>query len=81
MQKMKLPDRRTLVIAVVAVVAALALLGYLLRGSATSAGFKTVQVKRGDLQATISATGHGGAGGSGRYRGPSRRQDRDFWQR
>ena len=27
------------------------------RGSSTSAGFKTVQVKRGDLQATISATG------------------------
>jgi len=57
MQKMRLPDRRTLVIAVVAVVAALALLGYLLRGSGKSAGFKTVQVKRGDLQATISATG------------------------
>jgi len=57
MQKIRLPDRRTLVIAVVAVVAALALLGYLLRGSGKSAGFKTVQVKRGDLQATISATG------------------------
>jgi HlyD family secretion protein len=57
MQKMRLPDRRTLVIAVVAVVAALALLGYLLRGSGTSAGFRTVQVKRGDLEATISATG------------------------
>jgi len=57
MQKMRLPDRRTLVIAVVAVVAALALLGYLLRGSGKSAGFKTVQVNRGDLQATISATG------------------------
>jgi HlyD family secretion protein len=57
MQKMRLPDRRTLVIAVVAVVAALCLLGYLLRGSGKSAGFKTVQVKRGDLQATISATG------------------------
>ena len=57
MQKMRLPDRRTLVIAVVAVVAALALLGYLLRGSGTSAEFRTVQVKRGDLQATISATG------------------------
>jgi HlyD family secretion protein len=46
-----------MVIAVVAVVAALALMGYLLRGSGKSAGFKTVQVKRGDLQATISATG------------------------
>ena len=57
MQKIKLPDRRTLVIIVVAVVAALALTVYLLRGSGKSAGFKTVQVKRGDLQAMISATG------------------------
>jgi len=57
MQKIKLPPRRTLVIIVVAVVAALALTVYLLRGSGKSAGFKTVQVKRGDLQATISATG------------------------
>ena len=40
MQKIKLPDRRTLVIAVVAVVAALALMGYLLRGSGKSAGFR-----------------------------------------
>ncbi|MGO8762830.1 MAG: RND transporter, partial [Desulfobaccales bacterium] len=54
---MKFPDRRTMVIAVVAVVAALALMGYLLRGSGKSSGFKTVQVKRGDLKATISATG------------------------
>ena len=57
MQKLRLPDRRTLAIAVVAVVAALALAGYLLRSSGKSAGFKTAQVKRGDLQATISATG------------------------
>src|SRR5665811_1448418 len=57
MPKIKLPDRRILVIIVVAVVAALALTFYLLRGSGKSAGFKTVQVKRGDLQATISATG------------------------
>ena len=57
MQKLRLPDRRTLVIIVVAAVAVLALTAYLLRGSGTSAGFKTVQVKRGDLQATISATG------------------------
>ncbi|OGR28862.1 MAG: RND transporter [Desulfobacca sp. RBG_16_60_12] len=54
---MKFPDRRTMIIAVVAVVAALALMGYLLRGCGKSAGFKTVQVKRGDLKATISATG------------------------
>jgi len=57
MQKMRLPDRRILVLIVVAVVAALALTVYLLRGSGKSAGFRTVQVKRGDLQATISATG------------------------
>jgi len=57
MQKIKLPDRRILIIIVVAVVAALALTVYLLRGSSKVAGFKTVQVKRGDLQATISATG------------------------
>jgi len=57
MPKIKLPDRRTLIIIVVAVVAVLALTAYLRRGSGKSAGFKTVQVKRGDLQATISATG------------------------
>ena len=57
MQKFKLPDRRTLVIIGVVLVAALVLLGYLRRGSSTAAGFKTVQVTRGDLQATISATG------------------------
>jgi HlyD family secretion protein len=57
MQKIKLPDRRILIIMAVVVVAALALTAYLLRGSGKSTGFKTVQVKRGDLQATISATG------------------------
>jgi HlyD family secretion protein len=57
MQKIKLPDKRILVIIIVAVIAALALTVYLLRGSGKSAGFKTVQVKRGDLQSTISATG------------------------
>ena len=57
MQKIKLPDRRILIIMVVAVVAALALTAYLRRGSGKSAGFRTVQVKQGDLQATISATG------------------------
>ncbi|MGB6065013.1 MAG: efflux RND transporter periplasmic adaptor subunit [Desulfomonilaceae bacterium] len=55
---MNLPfSKRTLVIAVAAVVVALLFLGYLRRGGSTSAGFKTAQVKRGDLQATISATG------------------------
>jgi HlyD family secretion protein len=57
MQKFKLPDRRTLVIIGVVLVAALVLIGYLRRGSSTAAGFKTVKVARGDLQATISATG------------------------
>ncbi len=57
MQKIKLPDKRILVIMVVVVVAALALTVYLLSGSEKPAGFRTVQVKRGDLQATISATG------------------------
>ncbi|MFI5330106.1 MAG: efflux RND transporter periplasmic adaptor subunit [Desulfobaccales bacterium] len=50
-------SKRNLVIAVAAVVVTLLFLGYLLRGRSASAGFKTVQVKRGDLQATISATG------------------------
>jgi HlyD family secretion protein len=55
--KLKFPDRRTLIIAAVAVIAALVLMVYLLRGSGTSVEFRTVQVKRGDLQATINATG------------------------
>jgi HlyD family secretion protein len=57
MQKIKLPDRRILVIAIVAVVALMAFVGFWRRGSSPSAGFRTVQVQRGDLQATISATG------------------------
>ena len=57
MQKIKLPDRPILVIIGVVLVAALVLIVYLRRGGSTAAGFKTVQVKRGDLQATISATG------------------------
>lgn len=57
MQKIKLPPNRILVIIIVAVVAALALTVYLWRGSGEPAGFKTVQVMRGDLKATISATG------------------------
>jgi HlyD family secretion protein len=55
---MNLPfSKRTLVISVAAVVVAFLFLGFLWRGGSTSAGFKTAQVKRGDLQATISATG------------------------
>ena len=57
MQKINLSPKRLLIIMAVVVVAALALTLYLRRGSGASAGFKTVQVKRGDLQATISATG------------------------
>lgn len=49
--------KRTMVITGAAVVVALLFLGYLLRGNSTVAGLKTVEVKRGDLQATISATG------------------------
>lgn len=40
-----------------AVVTALLLVGYLACGNSTTATFKTVPVKRGDLLATISATG------------------------
>ncbi len=55
---MNLPySKRSLVIAGAAVVVALLFIGYLTRGTGKSAGFRTVQVKRGDLQATISATG------------------------
>ncbi|HEX9884807.1 MAG TPA: efflux RND transporter periplasmic adaptor subunit [Desulfobaccales bacterium] len=56
-QKINLPDKRTIVIAVVVLVAALVLVGYLRSNSRNSAGFRSVPVKRGDLQAVISATG------------------------
>ena len=55
---MNLPySNRTLIIAVAVVVVALLFLVYLTRGAGKSSGFRTVPVKRGDLQATISATG------------------------
>jgi HlyD family secretion protein len=57
MLKIKLPDRRILIIIGLGLVAALGLIFYLSRGSFTAVRFKMVQVKRGDLQATISATG------------------------
>jgi len=57
MQKIVHLDKRTMVIAVVVLVAALALLGFLGRRGRQSAEFSTAPVKRGDLQATISATG------------------------
>jgi HlyD family secretion protein len=56
-QKLKYLDKRALIIAVLVLVAALAFMGFLRRGGGTSAGFRTALVKRGDLQATISATG------------------------
>lgn len=56
-EKLKLLDKRILLIALGGLIAALLLLGYLLRGDGKSTGFRTVQVKRGDLVATISATG------------------------
>ncbi len=55
--KMHLPGKRTMVIALVVAVAALAFMGFLYRGNRNSATFRTVPVKRGDLLATISATG------------------------
>ncbi len=46
-----------MVIAAAAVVVALVFLGYLTLGDGKATGFRTVQVKRGDVLATISATG------------------------
>jgi HlyD family secretion protein len=54
---MKLPSKRNMVIAVAVVVAALLFMGLLQRGGRNQAVFRTVPVKRGDLMATISATG------------------------
>ena len=54
--KIKQYDKRTLVIALVVVVVVLTM-GLMLRGSRNSAAFRAVPVKRGDLVATISATG------------------------
>jgi HlyD family secretion protein len=54
---MKLPSKRTIIITVVVVAAALMFMGLLQRGDRNRATFRTVPVKRGDLLATISATG------------------------
>jgi len=55
---MNLPfSKRTFLIAGAALVAALLLFGYLACGSRNPGAFRTAPVKRGDLQATISATG------------------------
>jgi len=53
----KLPGKRTMVIILAVVVASLLLVGYLKRSSREGGAFRTVAVKRGDLLATISATG------------------------
>jgi HlyD family secretion protein len=55
--KIKLPSKRTLVITAVVVVIALMIMGLLQRGGSNSTTFRTIPVKRGDLLATISATG------------------------
>jgi HlyD family secretion protein len=55
--KIKLPSKRTLVITAVAVIIALMIMGLLQRGGSNSTTFRTIPVKRGDLLATISATG------------------------
>ncbi|MFA5110997.1 MAG: efflux RND transporter periplasmic adaptor subunit [Desulfobaccales bacterium] len=55
---MKFPDnKRAIAIAAAVVVVAFLFIGYLARGSGSPSGFRTVPVKRGDLRATISATG------------------------
>jgi HlyD family secretion protein len=53
----KLPSKRTMVITAVVVVVALIFMGLLQRNGGNQAAFRTVPVKRGDLMATISATG------------------------
>jgi HlyD family secretion protein len=55
--QLKLPGKRTIIIGLAVVVGALLFMGFLQRGSRDAATFRTVPVKRGDLQATISATG------------------------
>ncbi|MHB9074235.1 MAG: efflux RND transporter periplasmic adaptor subunit [Desulfobaccales bacterium] len=54
--RLKLSDKRTIIIAAGVLVALLALVGFLHRSS-NGVAFRTVPVKRGDLLATISATG------------------------
>jgi HlyD family secretion protein len=55
--RLKFSDKRTIIIVAGVLVALLAIMGFLLRSSGTGTTFRTVPVKRGDLQATISATG------------------------
>lgn len=55
--RVKLSDKRTLIIAGGVLVVLLAIIGFLHRSSSSGATFRTVPVKLGDLLATISATG------------------------
>ena len=57
LEKLKRLDKRLQLLCLVGLVAVLLLLGHLLEGGGRSNGFSTVPVKRGDLLATISATG------------------------
>ena len=56
-QELKLREKRTIIILLVAAAAVLALIVYLHQSRGPATGFRTVQVKRGTLQAAISATG------------------------
>jgi len=55
--RLKLSDKRTLIIAGAVLAALVAIMVILLRNSSNGAAFRTVPVQRGDLLATISATG------------------------
>jgi len=54
---MNLPNKRSVFIAIVAVFAALAFIGYRHLNSHNPAPFRTIPVTRGDIRANISATG------------------------
>jgi HlyD family secretion protein len=55
--RIKLSNKRTIIAGALVLVALLAILGFLYRNGSNGATFRTVPVKRGDLLATISATG------------------------
>jgi HlyD family secretion protein len=55
--KIMLSNKRTIITTAVVLVALLAIMGFLYRNGSSGTTFRTVPVKRGDLLATISATG------------------------
>jgi HlyD family secretion protein len=55
--KIMFSHKRAVITGVVVLVALLAIMGFLYRSGSNGVAFRTVPVKRGDLQATISATG------------------------